>query len=142
VYRHFPLAQLHSKASKEAEATECAFDQGGNTAFWEYTDRLYEITPSNNGLDLNQLPEIAEEVGLDREEFERCLDDGDNKKKVADSLADAFASGGRGTPHNIMIVGDEKVEIPGAQPFSAMKAAIDAVLEESANDATTTPSSL
>jgi len=41
-----------------------------------------------------------------------------------------------------MIVGDEKVEIPGAQPFSAMKAAIDAVLEESANDATTTPSSL
>ena len=130
VYRHFPLAQLHPKAAKEAEATECAFDQGGNTAFWSYTDRLYEITPSNNGLDLDQLPVIAGEVGLDVVEFERCLDDGDNKKKVQDQLADAFASGGRGTPHNIMIVGDERIEIPGAQPFSAIKAAIDAVLEE------------
>lgn len=130
VYRHFPLAQLHPKAAKEAEATECAFDQGGNTAFWAYTDRLYEVTPSNNGLDLDQLPVIAADVGLDVREFERCLDDGDNKKKVADSLADAFAAGGRGTPHNIMLVGDERVAIPGAQPFSTMKAAIDAVLAE------------
>jgi len=31
-----------------------------------------------------------------------------------------------------MIVGDERIEIPGAQPFTAMKAAIDAVLAESA----------
>ena len=122
VYRHFPLAQLHPKAAKEAEATECAFDQGGNTAFWEYTDRLYELTPSNNGLDLDLLPQIAEDVGLDGAKLEECLDSGRNAKKVADSLADAFAAGGRGTPHNIMIVGDEKVEIPGAQPFAKMKA--------------------
>lgn len=130
VYRHFPLAQLHSKAAKEAEATECAFDQGGNTAFWEYTDRLYELTPSNNGLDLDLLPQIAEDVGLDGEELQECLDSGRNAQRVADDLADAFASGGRGTPHNIMLVGDEKIEIPGAQPFSAMKAAIDAVLSD------------
>jgi protein-disulfide isomerase len=130
VYRHFPLAQLHSKAQIEAEATECAFDQGGNTAFWTYTDKIYEVTPSNNGLDLDELPKIAEEIGLDVVEFERCLDDRDNKEKVEDSLADAFASGGRGTPHNIMVIGDEKIEIPGAQPFSALKAAIDAILAE------------
>lgn len=129
VYRHFPLAQLHPKAHKEAEATECAYDQGGNTAFWEYTDKIYEITPSNNGLDANKLPEIAEEMGLDRIEFERCLNDGDNKEKVADSVADAFASGGRGTPHNIMIVGDEKISIPGAQPFSTVKNMIDTALQ-------------
>ncbi len=134
VYRHFPLAQLHSKATVEAEATECAFDQGGNTAFWAYTDEVYGRTPSNNGLDLKELPKIAGDIGLDVPEFERCLSDGDNKKKVQDSLADAFASGGRGTPHNIMIIGDEKVEIPGAQPFTAMKAAIDAVLTENETD--------
>ena len=137
VYRHFPLAQLHSKAQIEAEATECAFDQGGNTAFWAYTDKVYEITPSNDGFDLDELPKIAGELGLDVPEFERCLDDRDNKKKVEDQLADAFASGGRGTPHNIMVVGDERIEIPGAQPFTAMKAAIDAILAESATDETT-----
>src|SRR3989344_4571355 len=41
VYRHFPIAQLHPKASKEAEATECAAELGGNQAFWKYIDRLF-----------------------------------------------------------------------------------------------------
>src|SRR3989344_5485116 len=64
VYRHFPLAQLHTKAAKEAEATECAAELGGNAAFWKYADRLFEVTPSNNNLELSQLPVIAAEVGL------------------------------------------------------------------------------
>jgi len=42
VYRHFPIAQLHSKASKEAEATECAAELGGNQAFWKYLDKIFE----------------------------------------------------------------------------------------------------
>jgi protein-disulfide isomerase len=50
VYRHFPIPQLHPKAFRQAEATECAWEQGGNEAFWKYTDRIFEITPSNNGL--------------------------------------------------------------------------------------------
>ena len=33
VYRHFPLDQIHSKARKEAQAAECAAEQGGNKAF-------------------------------------------------------------------------------------------------------------
>ena len=55
VYRHYPILQLHPKAFHEAEATECAWEQGGNSAFWKYTDKLFEITPSNNGLDETQL---------------------------------------------------------------------------------------
>src|SRR3989344_8885608 len=51
VYRHFPIASLHSKASKEAEATECAAELGGNNMFWKYIDRLFEITVSNDSLD-------------------------------------------------------------------------------------------
>ncbi len=53
VYRHSPLVQLHSKAPKEAEATECAGEQG---KFWEMTDKIFEVTPSNNGLNLADLP--------------------------------------------------------------------------------------
>lgn len=51
VYRHFPLDALHTKARKEAEAFECAAELGGNVKFWEYADKLFEITPSNDGLD-------------------------------------------------------------------------------------------
>ncbi len=51
VYRHFPIVGLHPKAFREAEATECAWEQGGNEVFWKYTDKLFEVTPSNNGLE-------------------------------------------------------------------------------------------
>lgn len=51
VYRHFPLTQLHSKAPKEAEATECAAEVGGNEGFWKFVDKINEITPANNKLD-------------------------------------------------------------------------------------------
>lgn len=54
-YRHFPLDSLHPKARKEAEASECAAELGGNDGFWSYVDKLFEITPSNNGLDPNLL---------------------------------------------------------------------------------------
>lgn len=51
VYRHFPLDSIHPKSRKEAEAFECAGELGGSTKFWEYADKLFEITPSNNQLD-------------------------------------------------------------------------------------------
>ena len=64
VYRHFPLDQLHSKARKEAEATECAAEMGGNEKFWAYLNRLMEVTPANNGLDPAELLTIASYAGL------------------------------------------------------------------------------
>jgi protein-disulfide isomerase len=130
VYRHFPLASLHSKAPKEAEATECAAELGGNDGFWQYVDRLYEITPSNDGLDLSQLPNIAEEVGLDRNAFTECLNSGRHAEKVQASFNDALAVGGTGTPHTLFVVGDTIIPLNGAQPFEAVAEGIDAALAQ------------
>jgi len=130
VYRHFPLTQLHPKATKEAEALECAAELGGNDGFWTYTDRLYEITPSNNGLDLAQLPEIAEEVGLNREDFESCLDSGKHETRVQKDFEEVAAAGGRGTPHSIVLIDGEQIPLEGAQPFEVISGMIEAVLAE------------
>lgn len=54
VFRQFPLSQLHSKAPKEAEASECVAELGGNDAFWKFIDKINEVTPSNNKLDQAQ----------------------------------------------------------------------------------------
>jgi len=129
VYRHFPLDSLHPKARKEAEATECAAELGGNDGFWAYTDRLYEVTPSNNGLPESQLAEIATEVGLDSAKFQDCLDSGKYADKVQSHVQDAMASGGNGTPYSVAISLDGQiVPINGAQLFSSVKSTIDSLL--------------
>ena len=129
VYRHFPLASLHAKAQKEAEATECAGELGGNEGFWAYTDRLFEITPSNDGLDEDQLPEIAEYAGLNKSSFEECLSSGRHASKVRDDLSDGSDAGARGTPYSVVITKDgQTIPLSGAQPFSSVSALIDQLL--------------
>lgn len=129
VYRHFPLASLHRKAQKEAEATECAGELGGNEGFWAYTDRLFEITPSNDGLDEDQLPEIAEYAGLNKSSFEECLSSGRHASKVRDDLSDGSDAGARGTPYSVVITKDgQTIPLSGAQPFSSVSALIDQLL--------------
>jgi len=129
IYRHFPLTSLHSRAQKEAEATECAGEQGGNKSFWDYIDRLFEITPSNNGLAESQLSDIAKYVGLDVDKFQKCLDSGKYTKKVQDQSQQAQAAGGRGTPYSVILVGDQKIPIPGALPFESVKSTLDSLLK-------------
>lgn len=126
VYRHFPLDSLHRKARREAEATECAGEQN---KFWEYIDRLFEITPSNDGLQDSQLPQIAKDVGLNVKKFESCLESGKYASKVAEDLADAQAAGGNGTPYSVVVVGDEKIPVSGAVPYEQLKTIVDSVLQ-------------
>lgn len=131
VYRHFPLAQLHSKAPKEAEATECAGELGGNTAFWAMADKIFEVTPANNGLDLASLPQIATSVGLDASAFQTCFDSGRHAGRVQSQYDDAVAIGGTGTPFSVIIASNgKKFPINGALPYAQVKSAIDIALQE------------
>ncbi|MEK9185605.1 MAG: thioredoxin domain-containing protein, partial [Patescibacteria group bacterium] len=82
VYRHFPFEELHPKALKEAEALECVGELGGNSKFWEYTNRLYEVTPSNNDIDPKELTNIAKQVGLSSDKFNTCLESGQYAPRV------------------------------------------------------------
>jgi len=126
VYRHFPLDQIHPKAKIEAHATECANELGGNQKFWAYVDRLFEITPSNNNLDLAELPRIAEYVGLDRAKFETCMSSLKYAQHIQEDLDDAIQSGGTGTPYSIIIAPNgQKFPVQGAQPYSAVKQIVD-----------------
>lgn len=130
VYRHFPLDQLHSKARKEAEATECANELGGNEKFWAYVDQIFEVTPSNNNLDPAELSKIAEFVKLDVNKFTACLSSGKYATHVADDLKDALSAGAQGTPYSVLInAKGEKTPISGAYPFENVKSIIDANLK-------------
>lgn len=116
IYRHYPLDKadasgniLHKNAGRESQAFECAADQGGNDAFWKYTNRLYEITPSvtgntPNGLDQKELPNIAKFAGLNVDEFNNCLSTGKFKEKVDADFLDGVNIGISGTPTSIIVL--------------------------------------
>lgn len=127
VYRHFPIEQLHSKAPAEAKASECAAEQG---RFWEFIDVIFEVTPANNGLDLEKLPDFARQAGVPNvPQFEACLKSDKYADKVAADLKDAAAAGARGTPYSVVVSpGGQKAPINGAQPYETVKATIDALL--------------
>jgi len=130
VYRHFPLDQLHPKARKEAEAVECAVKIAGPEKGFAYLDRLMELTPSNNGLDLKELPKIAQYVGVNVDSFNKCLESNETAKNVDEDAKDAMASGARGTPHNIFVIGKDKFAVPGGLPYDKMKQIVDELLKQ------------
>ena len=126
VYRHYPIPQLHQKAFREAEATECAWDQGGNDAFWKYTNRIFEITPSNDGLAETELSNIAQFVGLNVTSFETCLNSGKFTEKVQADINDGVKAGVAGTPSSFILKDGKLVgPISGAQPYATIMQMLD-----------------
>jgi protein-disulfide isomerase len=132
VYRHFPLDEIHSKARKEAVASECAAELGGNDAFWKFADRFFELTPSNNNTDIDTiLPRIAGEIGLDKARFASCVASGRHDRRVAEDQQNAVASGGRGTPWVIIMSKSGKTyPLSGAQPYASVKQIVELAFQE------------
>lgn len=130
VYRHYPIPQLHPKAQKESEATECAFEQGDNTTFWKYTDEIYARTASNNKLDVAELPKIAKDLGLDVAKFNTCLESGKYANKVENDISSGVAVGVNGTPKSFILKDGKVVDtIDGAQPYEVVEQKIKALLK-------------
>ena len=131
VYRNFPLDQLHPKARNESTAIECAGELGGNDKFWQYADRLYEVTPSNNGLDPMELHNIAQYVGLDMTKFNTCLTSNKFSQHIEDDVQNATATGGNGTPWSVVVTkSGKKYPLSGAQPYEAVKQLIELALKD------------
>ena len=130
VYRHMPLEQLHQKAMKEAEATECAAEIGGKAKFWDYINALFEKTTSNDGLDLAELPIIAKQVGLDVTAFNNCLNSGKHEAKLKQAVKEAVEAGAEGTPYSVILTKNgETYPIPGFVPYTEFKSVIEGLLK-------------
>ncbi len=131
VYRHFPIEELHKKAKKEAEAQECVAELGGNGKFWEYTNKIYETTPSNDGLDPKELTNIAVKIGIPSAPFNTCLESGQYAPRVSKDIENAQALGALGTPYSILIdqKNDEYYVLEGHYPYDQLKTTIELVLQ-------------
>lgn len=129
VYRNFPLS-FHANAQKEAEAALCAGDIGGSTAFWNYSDKIFERTTSNGtGFALTALVPLATELGINETKFKNCLDNGKFAARVQQEAAGGSGAGVTGTPGTFIIGKNNSVQlVPGAVPYEQLKTMVDAAL--------------
>ena len=130
IYRNFPLDSIHSKARNEAVALECAGKLGGNDAFWKYAERIFAITPSNNGLDPKELPNAASFIGLDVPVFNTCLTQNPFAQKIQKEQQEGISLGVQGTPYSVVVAPNGKTfPINGAQDETSVKSILDLALQ-------------
>jgi protein-disulfide isomerase len=131
VYRHFPLSIHNPVAQREAEASECANELGGNNAFWNFADEIYARTGSNGkGVSVTDLVGLAKENGLDEEQFRSCLASNRYTSRVNEDFEEGTRIGITGTPTNFLLsnMTGELIIKRGAHSFSELKPDMDKLL--------------
>jgi protein-disulfide isomerase len=138
------MQQGKTESEDAAQAAYCAGDQN---MFWEMHDMLYEnaIGEDAGSFTDRRLKLIAEETGLDMDQFDECYSSGKYADQVELDFKEGVQSGMNGTPTFILTytnAAGEQVPFPytdgngqpqlgvisGAQPFSVFQEYIDGAL--------------
>lgn len=146
VYRHFAQS-YHDKAPTEINAALCTRELYGQNAYINFINRIYNVTPTNNGLDLATLPDIAKyavdearnngqtvKKDFDTNELVNCFN---NKTYDAEFIAnsnDAIEAGLDGTPYTVILYKDGNGElivqkISGARDLTYFESIINKLLK-------------
>jgi len=115
VYRDFPLYSIHPEAQPAAEAADCAGEQD---AYWQFHDALFS---RKNGLDASAYTMYASELGLNVDQFTKCVSERRYKSEVDSDFEFASNLGVSSTPTFFM----NGIAIVGAQPYEVFKQVID-----------------
>jgi protein-disulfide isomerase len=95
VFRNFPLREAHPHAEHAAEAAESVAARGGETAFWQMHDLLFE---NQETLDDKDLVAYAASLGVDESAVADDLASGAMATRVHRDFRSGIRSGVNGTP--------------------------------------------
>ncbi|MBC8505154.1 MAG: DsbA family protein [Anaerolineales bacterium] len=115
VYRDFPLSTIHPNATPAAAAANCAGEQD---SYWEFNERLFSM---ELGLDKSAYEQYANQLGLDMDAFNECLDSGRQNDEINGDYEYAANLGVRSTP-TFFVNG---IPLVGAQPFDVFQNVIE-----------------
>jgi protein-disulfide isomerase len=123
VFRHHAL--IGQESIWAAEASECANEQG---KFWDYHDKLFENQHGENqgAFSTDNLKRFAQELGLDTQAFNLCLDSRKYEDLVKAETEDALKNGIQSTP--TFVVGEQTV--PGLPSYDSLKKVIEGELRK------------
>jgi protein-disulfide isomerase len=110
---------FHPRAKPAAALAWHAYKtKGGDKAFWEAHDALFESQPKLEDADLEA---IAGKLGMPWDQVKAAIDSNKYGAKLDSSMELANDFQARGTPHFFI----NGVRLSGAQPFEKFKASID-----------------
>lgn len=122
VYRHFPLTEIHSEAFASAVASECVGELGGNEAFWQFAEMVFN---DQQGMGNAQYEKFVTAHKIDLTAFRTCKERKETADRVARDLTDVLNIGGTGTPYVVVMNNDgEYFSFNGALPYEQIKAVI------------------
>jgi protein-disulfide isomerase len=115
VHKDFPLYAIHPDSLSAAEAANCAGEQN---AYWSYHDALYN---GKYGLGMSAYQNYAKDLGLNLENFNKCMSDHRYKNSVDANVTFGASLGVISTPTFFL----NGMAIVGAQPYDVFKQLID-----------------
>lgn len=128
VFVDFPLTQIHPQAPAAHTAALCAADQSP-IAFWQMHDLIFETQREwGASADPNaELTGLAEQLDLDIDAFQSCIDGGTKDQVIAEAIDEARGHGFGGTPSFLFVVEEtgESYQLVGAQPYEKFADWID-----------------
>jgi protein-disulfide isomerase len=132
-FRHFPLT-FHKKAPKEAEATLCARELGGQNAYRGYISKIFTETQGNDSLDPASLTKFANELNLDINKWSACMASSTYATQVQLDTNDGLEVGVQGTPNAYVLIKEDNeyrilTVINGARDEKYVSRVIDQALK-------------
>ena len=121
---------LGRDSTPASEATYCADDQG---KYWEYHSMLftYQEEIDDGWASANRLQAFAFNLGLDIEQFDKCMKTDDHRSLVNSNMQIARNEFGANSTPTFMIINTstgEAEKIVGAHPYSTFVSVIDPML--------------
>ena len=120
---------LGSDSIPASEATYCADDQG---KYWEYHSMLFRFQQEidDGWANANRLQAFAFNLGLDIEQFDKCMTTDDHFSRVNYNKQVAVTEfGANSTPMFMIVNTDGKAQrIVGAHPYSTFEGVINSLL--------------
>ncbi|KAB8030804.1 thioredoxin domain-containing protein [Fluviispira multicolorata] len=106
VFKNYPLVQIHPEATNAAIAGECANQQ---KKYWQMHDALFA---NHTRLGTQTYNKIAQNIGLNISEFNKCRNDRSIKEKITSEIEYGQSLGINATPAFYI----NGVQLMGAQP--------------------------
>ena len=120
---------LGSDSTPASEATYCAGDQG---KYWEYHTMLFRFQEEidDGWASATRLQAFAFNLGLDIEQFDKCMKTDDHRAHVNSNMQKAKKQfGANSTPTFVLVnTSGESQKIIGAHPYSTFEKVIDSLL--------------